>query len=256
MKTCAVVFTYPGDYPKAIRLTQSLKNHLDTIFFCIESRDKNVPLPEWVTPLVVDFDRCRQLHGTQAIIGMKAVYTMLVEQMKYDAVLKIDSDTIILRPEQFITPIELGSDYAYIRRLMATDKKGRFVRRCNGCAYMMSANAIREMNKIPPERFDEILFTNDRHEDLVFSNFFTELPSVNIHDIDKRKVWWSVMPYRKQDCICCHFGYVDMERIREELTDINPLILDEVFSEANEDYLNKFYAYCNDNNIKTISNGI
>ena len=91
MKICTVVFTYPGDYPKAIRLTQNMKDYVDDIFFCIETKHKDVPLPDWASPLVFDFDRCSQLHGTEAIIGMKKVYTTLIEQ-GYDAIIKLDSD--------------------------------------------------------------------------------------------------------------------------------------------------------------------
>jgi len=249
MKTCALVFTYAGDYPKAVRLTKSLKDCVDTVYFCIESKDKDVPVPDWVTKLVIDFDRCKQLHGTQAIIGMKNVYTKLVEEMGYDLIFKVDSDTIVLQPEHFIKPIELGCDFAYIRRIMAKDKDGRYVRRCNGCSYSISAKAVREMNKIDPNIFDALMYSNDRHEDLVFSNILTENPNLNIHDVDKLKVWWSVKPYRKSDCIVCHFGYCDLNRIKEELEIIAPLKVEEVFSKENDEIVEKITKYCNEHNI-------
>lgn len=247
MKICAVVFTYPGDYPKAIRLTQNMKDYVDDIFFCIESKHKDVPLPNWVTPLVFDFDRCFQLHGTEAIIGMKKVYTQLIDN-GYDAVIKLDSDTLVLRPDQFITPLELGSDFVYIKRYTKT-KEGEHVRRCNGCCYALSANAVKLLNEYPSNIFDAVMYQNDRHEDMVFSTLLTNIPEVHIHEVNKSKVWWSVMPYRKSDCIVCHFGYCDIARIDEELKQFAPLSRDIAFSKETNDFIKTVIEYCTKNNI-------
>lgn len=248
MKICAVVFTYPGDYLKAARLPQSICDYVDKVFFCIESKDVHVPIPQWATQLVVDFDRCYQLHGTEAIIGMKRVYKMLVE-MGYDAIVKIDSDTVVFRPEQIIKPLELGSDYVYIRRIMR-NKNGAFIRRANGCCYGMSANLINALHKIPSKILDDVMIANDRHEDLVFSNLFTEVVSANVHDINKLKVWWSAAPYREPDCIIGHFGYCDIDRIKEEIAIINPPFYDKTFSKYNEDYCKMLTKYCAEHNVK------
>lgn len=248
MKSCAVVFTYPGDYLKAARLTKSIKEHVDTVFFCIESKDINVPLPDWATPLVIDFDRCYQLHGTEAIIGMKSVYKTLVE-MGYDRVIKLDSDTYVFRPDWFIKPLECGSDFVYIRRIMTT-KNHAIMRRANGCCYAMTSKAIRELLKVTSKVIDEIMMANDRHEDLVFSHIFNEVVNINIHDVDKTKVWWAARPYRQPDCIVGHFGYCDIERIKEEINQINPLIVDEIFSKDTEEYCKKLIEYAEANNIK------
>lgn len=247
MKICTVVFTYPGDYPKAIRLTQNMKTHVDDVFFCIESKHKNVPLPDWVTPLIIDFDRCVQLHGTQAIIGMKNVYSLLIDR-GYDAIIKLDSDTLVLRPEQYIVPLEIGSDFVYIKRY-ATTKDGEHIRRCNGCCYALSANAVKRLNDYPSNIFDAVMFENDRHEDMVFSTLLTNIPEVHIHEINKSKIWWGILPYRKSDCIACHFGYCDIARIDEELQLFAPLARDICFSKETNDSIKAVVDYCNANKI-------
>ena len=247
MKNCAVIFTYPGDYQKAVTLTKSIKEHVDDVFFCIESKHKDVPLPTWATPLIVDFNRCTQLHGSQAIIGIKDVFTKLIN-LGYDNIIKLDSDTIVFRPEQFIVPLELGSDFVYIKRYMM-DKNNMHVRRANGCCYALNAKAVNAINNCSAEKFDAIMFAHDRHEDMVFSAILSDDVEICIHEVNKAKVWMSIQPYREIDCIAAHFGYCDMQRIKEELEQIIPEQVSNYFNSETNNYVKKVIEYCKEHDI-------
>lgn len=247
MKNCAVIFTYPGDYQKASVLTKNMKDYVDDVFFCIESKHKDVPLPSWATPLIIDFNRCTQLHGSQAIIGIKDVFTKLID-IGYDNIIKLDSDTVVLRPELYITALELGSDFVYIKRGMV-DKNNMHVRRANGCCYALNARAVKAINNCSAEKFDGIMFAHDRHEDMVFSAILTDDVNICVHEINKSKVWWSIQPYRGIDCIAAHFGYCDMQRIKEELEMIVPDRIKDFFNKENNDYAASVIEYCKNNNI-------
>lgn len=254
MRSCVVCFTYPRDYLKACRLLKNWQGKVDTIFFCIEPRHQNFPLPEWATPLVANFNRGPSLRGSQAVIGMKGVYEALVEQ-GYDLIIKIDSDTIIFNHDMFIEPIKLGTDFVFIKRLYANqldvehnstnkDRLNVFTRFCNGCAYSLSKSAIESLNNIPVATFDAAIFQFKGNEDLFFSYFLTTNPILGVFDVDKTKFFFSELPYRKSDVIGAHFGYSSDKRIKEELLSFKPLEYDTAFSKDVEEYIKKLRDYC------------
>ena len=251
MKSCVVCFTYPGDYKKSCRLLKNWQGKVNDIFFCIESKDADVPLPPWATPLVTDFNRCKTLHGIQAIVGMLNVYEMLAKQ-GYECIIKNDSDTIVFNHDVFIRPIELGTDFAFIKRIYGggNDGNGGFKRQCNGCVYSMSKYAIEALVSTDSNKFDEAMFRNDRHEDLFFSELLTTDPNLGVFDINKTKVWWSSLPYRKSDVIAAHFGYCSLERIKDEIRMIKPLIYDEIYDDKTETYFQIFDKYCQEHGIQ------
>ena len=251
MKSCVVCFTYPGDYKKSCRLLKNWQGKVNDIFFCIESKDANVPLPSWATPLVADFNRCKTLHGIQAIVGMMNVYEMLVKQ-GYDCIIKNDSDTIVFNHDVFLKPIELGTDFAFIKRIYGggNDGNGGFKRQCNGCVYSMSKDAVNSLVNTDSDLFDQAMLRNDRHEDLFFSELLTTNPNLGVFDINKTKVWWSALPYRKSDIIAAHFGYCSIERIRDELRIIKPLTFDELYDDETEAYFKVLDDYCAANKIQ------
>lgn len=244
-KIAVVCFTWPGDYPIATRFLKNLKDCVDRIFFCIESSHVNFPLPDWVTPLVMDFNRCQHLQGAEAIIGMRNVYAKL-ESMGYEVIIKIDSDTWLLRPNLFIDPIINGVDFAYIRRLGFEEHTDghKWVRCASGPCYALNRSVIGFLTKYDNKEFDKILFKRDRHEDLVFSELINTDPYTTSSELNFTRMWWAHMPYRKPDCILAHFGYCSLERIQEEVKLIRPDLYDFVYSDENEEYLKTFYKYC------------
>lgn len=243
MRSCALVFTYPGDYERAIYCIQPLVGKVDTIFFCIESAHTNFPLPSWVTPIIADFNRCVSLHGAEAIFGIKSVYKMLNER-GYDCILKVDSDTMIFRPECFIGPIETGADFVFIKRFENPSNTNPAARTANGMAYAINKTGVTCLNSTESALFDKTMFQYDRHEDLTFSSLLTTNRFIQTSEIPKFKIYFSVGPYRKSDIIAAHFGHCDITRMKDEIKLIKPQLYDEVFSEESEKYVQNLKKYC------------
>lgn len=249
MRTCALVFTYPGDYERAVYCIKPLIDKVDSIFFCIESEHADFPLPIWVTPIIADFNRCKSLHGAEAIFGIKSVYKMLNEK-GYDCILKVDSDTMIFRPECFLDPIETGADFTFIKRFENTNANMPHARTANGMAYALSKAGVSCLNSTESDVFDRIMFQYDRHEDLTFSSILTTNRFIQTSEIPKFKIFFSVGPYRKSDIIAAHFGHCDIDRIKDEIKLIKPQLYDELFSEESTKYVEKLKKYCTKNNYK------
>lgn len=247
MKSCAVIFTYPNDYIKTCYLCSTIKDCVDDVYFCIETKHKDVPIPSWAKQLIVDFDRCGSLHGCESIIGQKAVYKKLALEMDYDLVLKIDADTAVFKPDCFIKAIEIGSDFAFIRR---GREEVHGINACNGCCYAMSKAAIKELEKANSSEFDSLMLQLDRHEDLVFSLFFANKNSLYRHEINKNKVWLAARPYRESDIIAGHYGYVDLERLQDEIKMLGDDFFNKIYTNENKEYEKLVRAYCEKNNIR------
>lgn len=248
MRSCALVFTYPGDYERAVYCIQPLVDKVDSIFFCIESEHTDFPLPSWVTPIIADFNRCSSLHGAEAIFGVKSVYKMLNER-GYDCILKVDSDTMIFRPECFLDPIEIGADFTFIKRFENNDANPN-VRTASGMAYGISKAAVTCLNSTDSATFDKIMFQYDRHEDLTFSAILTSNRFIQTSEIPKFKIYFSVGPYRKSDIIAAHFGHCDIERMKDEIKLIKPQLYDDIFSEENTKYVEDLKKYCDRHKYK------
>ncbi len=249
MRSCALVFTYPGDYERAIYCIQPLIDKVDSIFFCIESAHADFPLPNWITPIIADFNRCTSLHGAEAIFGIKSVYKMLNDQ-GYDCILKVDSDTMIFRPECFTNPIETGADFVFIKRLENPVPEYAAARTANGMAYAIDRAGIACLNSTDSNTFDKIMFQYDRHEDLTFSTILTTNRFIQVSEIPKFKIYFSVAPYRKSDIIAAHFGHCDITRMKDEIKLIKPQLYDEIFSKESEQYVADLKKYCEAHSYK------
>ena len=246
MKSCIVTFAYPNEYPRMSLFLSPLKDKVDDIYICIETKHKDYPLPSFVKPLIFDFNRGRGLDGAEGCIGLKLVYGKLAA-MGYDSIFKIDSDTIVFKPEVFIDPIKNGSDFVCIRRASANNT---ITGLANGFCYCLSKNAVEFLNNVSPQEINQTLIDVKYAEDLFFSKLMVNRNEIYRVELNKEKTWLAARPYRKSDCIAGHFGYVDIARTMEELNYINPNLSREIWTEENKAYISKIKSYCNEHNTQ------
>ena len=106
-------------------------------FWIVESKDARIAAPAGTEILVRNFPRGGSLSGRECIEGMRKVFLEFAEA-GFDAVVKLDSDTALFRPEAWTAPFEsAGTDFTYIRRW---ENESRLL--ANGCAYTVSRRAI------------------------------------------------------------------------------------------------------------------
>jgi hypothetical protein len=205
MRIAVLTFTYPKDAGKAV-ITKSLLPKEWDVIWCVESKDKDMPVPEGVKILVKDFPRGEHLNVKESIQGMQETYIEVAKD--YDIVIKMDSDVSLYKPECFVQPIiDSGVDFCYVRRTPDECKEAL----CNGSCYAMSRNAILYLKG---QDLSDIADYREGHEDLIFSHFFLiKCPFLLISQINKFKVDWCVLRYEGEDCIMGHYGYVSVKEM-------------------------------------------
>lgn len=236
MRIAVITFTYPKDAGKAAIANSMLPKEWDH-FWCIETRDKDMPFPEGVKPLILDFPRGQHLNVVESIDGMKQAYIMLAD-MGYDVIIKMDSDVSLFRPQCFVDPIvNSGADFVYVRRTPDECKEGL----CNGSCYAMSKKAV---NQLRDQDLSAIADFREGHEDLIFSHFFLiKCPFLLISQINKFKVDWCVLRYNGADTVMGHYGYIPLKEMyirTMEILQKNGKTLDIEHIETYIDKLNTF----------------
>lgn len=236
MRIAVLTFTYPKDAGKAVISHSMLPKDWDH-YWCIESKDKDMPFPEGVKPLILDFPRGQHLNVVESIEGMQRAYIQLID-MGYDVVIKMDSDVSLFKPQCFVDPIiNSGVDFCYVRRTPDECKEGL----CNGSCYAMSKKAI---NQLRNQDLSVIAAFREGHEDLIFSHFFLiKCPFLLISQINKFKIDWCVYRYNEADTIMGHYGYIslkDMYIRTMEILNKNNSTLDIDYIEKYIDKLNSF----------------
>lgn len=206
MKKIALTFTCPRDAVKAAYLgAASFFAPSVRRIWCVESKHADMPIPTGVERLVVDFNRGRSLRGTAAIAGIAEVYGLLADQA--DALIKIDSDTLLLRPSAFWAPIEAAYvDFVYIRRYFV---EGRLL--ANGNCYALSRRGLERASCIDAEQAAK---KYDGHEDKCFSTWLLrDNVDLTSCQIDRTKCHWHITPYAGRDLIAAHFGYESTDAV-------------------------------------------
>lgn len=172
-------------------------------FWIVESKDAGIEPPAGTEILVRDFPRGGSLSGRECIEGMRKVFLEFAEA-GFDAVVKLDSDTALFRPEAWTAPFEsAGTDFTYIRRW---ENESRLL--ANGCAYTVSRRAI---ERLAPERFFPNGLPPNFHgaEDKIFSAFWTAFQrDLTLCQLDKNRVHWKCRPYFGNDILAAHYGYL------------------------------------------------
>ena len=206
MKTTSVTFTYPFDAGKAAISAAHLPACWRKVW-CVESAHASqIAPPPGVELLVRDFPRGRTLRGDDAVNGIAAVYRELGADC--DCLVKVDSDTVVFRPDAFTAPVEFADvDFAYIRR---HHFESRLL--ANGCCYAMSRRAIERLAEFPqshPANFSG-------HEDLIFSEFFScQNKDLTLCQLDKTKVYWHTKQSISPRHFVGHYGYITTDGMRK-----------------------------------------
>lgn len=218
MNTIVLTFTYPADAEKAAIGASFLPKSWRKIW-CVESAHvSQITPPEGVELLVRDFPRGNTLRGDGAVNAQAQIYRELGAEC--DCLVKLDSDTVLFRPEAFTAPCEFSDvDFTYIRR---HHFESRLL--ANGCCYAMSRRAIERLATFPAEHPKNF----KGHEDLIFSEFFTcQHKDLTLCQIDKTKVYWHTKPSMSSRHFAAHYGYITTAQMRallvEHLKECRPL---------------------------------
>lgn len=222
-----LIFTYPPDFSLAARAIRGVRlswhrtglARAPKFFWCVHKRhmadaqtfldkewERTVPA-ETPRPELIDheFDAGGHLQCLSAVAGMKHVYWRMFfsEEAKawgLHALIKLDSDVILLRPEQWTRPwAESRADYVAIPQApcpqrtseelpLAADGSERAVYTHFGCGacYLLSSYAAAVIGGFPAEAFKKIAFRNYGAEDRVFGRVLIETPGVICSEISPK----------------------------------------------------------------------
>lgn len=204
MKTAVVIFTFPRDFDLAKRAAASVRDNwtrtgfeTPTVFFVVHAKDLDAArsaLPKEQI-LTHRFNAGGTLRYSEAIHGMRGIYrSIFAAPEKFDALLKVDSDTILLRPECFTNPLrDSGCGFVAVRRYAVDSttlgnaaKDKPVPNLCNGCVYLLARDAFAAIDSCPPAAIDAAIHVANGHEDLFFSRVATAHDAVVFSLIDKR----------------------------------------------------------------------
>ena len=217
MKITALTFTCRRDAEKAALTAQLLPATWRRVW-CVSAADADMPVPEGTEKLVADFDRGKNLIGEAAVAGMRDVYLRFADDVETDALIKLDSDTALWRPEAFSAPLEFaGVDFVYVRRYFV---EGRLT--ANGCCYAMSKRALHRLRTLDAKKE---CAGKLGAEDVVFSSFIT-VKNVDLVycQLDKARCHWSVAPFVSRSALLSHLGYYSTDEARGILREMCALL--------------------------------
>ena len=223
-----LIFTFPPDFSLAARAVNGVcmnwhrtgMEKTPKFFWCIHKKHtqdaKKFISEHWTktvpsgtpTPELIEheFDAGGHLQCLSACGGMKWVFWHLFHDKEksygIDAVIKMDSDVILLRPEQWIAPWAINrADYVYIpqapceqfkdeKNPLATDGSEPAVCTHLGCgwAYLVSRDAAGVIGNFPADKFKQIVFRNYGAEDRVFGRVLQESIGVITAEISPKNV--------------------------------------------------------------------
>lgn len=205
--TLVLTFTCPRDALKAEYFGRLSFPGVRRIW-CVEPKHAGMPVPDGVERLVLDFDRGESLRGAAAIDGMATVFRELSAEA--DILIKLDSDTLVLRPEAFTAPIEYSdADVVYIRRHFI---EGRLL--MNGNCYALSQRAVARAGMIDAA---EAAKQYDGHEDKIFSSWLLKTNvDLTSCQLPKDKCHWSLAPLCEKGVIAAHYGYCSFDQAKAQ----------------------------------------
>ncbi len=204
MKTAIVIFTFPRDFALAKRAAASVRENWNrtgfkdpTVFFVVHGNDLDAARSAFPKEQILThrFNAGGSLRYSEAIHGMRGVYrSIFADPEDFDALIKLDSDTIFLRPECFTNPVrDSRCGFVAVRRyavdsatLGNAPKDKPVPNLCNGCAYLLSREAFAAIDACPPAVIDAAIHAANGHEDLFFSRIATAHDAFVFSLIDKR----------------------------------------------------------------------
>lgn len=209
-KLAILIFTFPRDYAVARRALDCALDRWERtglpepdVIFAVHERDAEsarkalLPVPATdphVRVITHAFDAGGSLRWSEAVHGMRGVFRrVFADAAHYDALLKLDSDTRLLRPEAFTSPVrDCGVGFVAVRRYMADSttlgsapKERPVPNLCNGCAYLLTREAFAAIDAAPPAVWDHALHLARGHEDMTFSHLATNCDGVFFAQIAK-----------------------------------------------------------------------
>lgn len=229
MKIACITFTYPKDAIKAFIGSKLLPKDWD-IYWALDEKDKEMPVPSNVNKIITNFDRGHHLNSKEMIYGFIELLSKLSE--KYDIVLKLDSDTSLYKPECFINPIvDSNSDFVYIRRTPAE----YIAQISNGICYSLSKRCISYLLGVD---YTKLIMIHHGSEDSIISHFLAHIhPWPLLSQIDKLRCDWCSSEYISENTIAGHYGHINnnemlnrtnnvLEKQNKSPLDANKLIAD------------------------------
>lgn len=202
MKIATLTYTYPPDFEVADRAVRTIRKRwertglpMPTNFWVVHEKDAGAAAAyfdgaeyyrenpgEKPTVVTHRFDAGGHLQHRSACRGMRICYRGLyVRPEKFDAVIKIDSDCMVLRPECFTNPVRDSEvDHVYVpqKPSFSSGTSARFpfdaadnvyMHQAWGPAYLLSRKAMRTIINYPQEDFEKMIVRCHGNEDQVFS---------------------------------------------------------------------------------------
>lgn len=209
----AITYTCKRDLLKAWIMHSTLPKDWFKIWVVSES-DSEMPIPFGVRRVVKKFNRGHGLNLPESVLAMKELYVEIAKEMTdSDLLVKIDSDTVLYRPDAFTAPFRAGSvDFTYIRRHF---NEGRLL--CNGCCYAVNKRALERLGRVSDKVWNEV-FSKFKGEDMVFSAIWnvynTDLMTCQIN---KKMGYLCCEPYHDKKMIFGHYGYMTATKMFGEV---------------------------------------
>lgn len=238
MKIACITFTYPKDAIKAFIGSRLLPKDWD-IYWAIDEKDKDMPVPSNVSKIITKFDRGEHLNSKEMIYGFVEILKSFSEH--YDIIIKLDSDTALYKPECFINPIiDSNSDFVYIRR--TPNEYAAPI--SNGICYSLSKRCISYLLNVD---YTKLIMIHNGSEDSIISHFLSCIhPWPLISQIDKSRIDWTTAPFCDKQAIAGHYGYINNNEMLDrtnkilKLQDRNELNISELI---NSQYMSEFTKF-------------
>lgn len=213
MKIASITYTYPDDYAVAERGDRVLRKNWSrtkecepvACYWCVH-RDHAEAARRYVSeeseyfraheqerPIILEhnFDAGGHLNGSNAVFGMRwqlwELFFRNPQGMRLDAVIKKDSDCMILKPECFTEPVRLlGSDHVYAPqnpfkpKRREDDEEETWLHIAWGPAYLLSRRAAGHISKVGGWDLKKLTRRCYGHEDIIFSRIVQRERSLKI----------------------------------------------------------------------------
>lgn len=223
-----LIFTYPRDFSPAARAVLAVSRtwkrtgleNPPKYFWCVHKRDADAARlflkAHWAGTVFADtpkpeiieheFDAGGHLQCLSACGGMKKIFWDLFYSEPYkgkiDALIKMDSDVILLRPEQWTMPWLVNrADYVYVPQApcrqvvsaenpLAADGTELAEYKHLGCGwcYLLSSYAAHVIGMHPADKFKHLCARNYGAEDRVFGRLLQEAHGVITSEVSPKGI--------------------------------------------------------------------
>ena len=211
-KVAIVTFTYPKDAVRAYLGLQVIPKEWD-VFWALEKKDVYMPIPKGVNVIETSAPRGSHLDSLEFNYECIDLFRSLANR-GYDIVMKLDSDTMIFKPDIYTWPIvEAGVDFIYVRRKV-TEFPHLLLPLCSGICYAFSKRCLVDFlnDETVRKHWPEFAKNYGYCEDHCIIHFLFYQRLANLMQIEKDRVWYSIINNKVElsDCLLGHYGYDDV----------------------------------------------